>query len=312
MSAVVGALAGLGVGAGLAVAASRTPWARRPTLVDRIGPHLADADASRRLLVETQTRTPFPTLERLFAPAIADGVRVLERTLGGAASVRRRLDRLGTGQTLDGFRVEQLAWGALGAAAGIGWGLLLLASGRAMPLLALAVFAALGALAGVLARDQRLTAQARRREERMLAEFPTVAEMLALCVAAGEGPVAALDRVAALSTGETSRELARTVADGRADGSVVRALERLAARTGVAPVARFADAMAVALERGTPLADVLRAQAVDAREAGRRALIEAAARKEIAMMVPVVFLVMPVSVIFLLFPGFVGLSLDAP
>jgi hypothetical protein len=30
------------------------------------------------------------------------------------------------------------------------------------------------------------------------------------------------------------------------------------------------------------------------------------------MMVPVVFLVMPVSVVFLLFPGFVGLSLDAP
>ena len=312
MSALAGALTGLGVGVGVAVVAARSPWVRRPTLVDRIGPHLADAEASRRLLIETETRTPFPTLERLLAPALADGVRVLERALGGAASVRRRLDRLGTGQTLDAFRVEQLAWGALGAAAGVGWALLLLASGRALPLLVLGAFAALGAMGGVLARDHRLTAQARRREERMLAEFPTVAEMLALCVSAGEGPVAALERVAVLSTGETSRELGRTVADGRADGSVVRALERLAARTGVVPVARFADAMAVALERGTPLAEVLRAQAVDAREAGRRALIEAAARKEIAMMVPVVFLVMPVSVVFLLFPGFVGLSLDAP
>lgn len=62
------------------------------------------------------------------------------------------------------------------------------------------------------------------------------------------------------------------------------------------------------LERGTPLAEVLRAQAVDVREAGKRALLEAGGRKEIAMMVPVVFLVLPVTVLFALFPGFFGFS----
>ena len=51
--------------------------------------------------------------------------------------------------------------------------------------------------AGVLARDQHLTSQVKTRERRMLAEFPTVAELLALAVAAGESPVAALDRVSA-------------------------------------------------------------------------------------------------------------------
>ena len=35
-----------------------------------------------------------------------------------------------------------------------------------------------------------------------------------------------------------------------------------------------------------PLADVLHAQAADVREAGRRELIEIAARKEVVMMVP--------------------------
>jgi tight adherence protein C len=64
--------------------------------------------------------------------------------------------------------------------------------------------------------------------------------------------------------------------------------------------------MSVAIERGTPLADVLRAQAVDVREAGKRALLEAGGRKEIAMIVPVVFLVLPVTVLFALFPGFLG------
>ena len=45
------------------------------------------------------------------------------------------------------------------------------------------------------------------------------------------------------------------------------------------------------------------------REAGRRALIESGARKEVLMMVPVVFLVLPVTVLFAFWPGFIGLTL---
>jgi tight adherence protein C len=73
-------------------------------------------------------------------------------------------------------------------------------------------------------------------------------------------------------------------------------------------LARFVDGVAIAVERGTPLAEVLRAQAVDVREAGKRSLLEAGGRKEIAMMVPVVFLVLPITVLFALFPGFFGFS----
>ena len=77
-------------------------------------------------------------------------------------------------------------------------------------------------------------------------------------------------------------------------------------------VSRFAEGIAIAVERGTPLADVLHAQAADVREAGRAALIEAGARKEVLMMVPVVFLVLPVTVVFAFWPGLVGLRLVTP
>ena len=146
----------------------------------------------------------------------------------------------------------------------------------------------------------------------MLAEFPTIAELLALSVAAGEGAVGALERVTKLSRGELSRELGRALADARAGASLVNALEGMAARTSLPALARFVDGMAIAVERGTPLADVLRAQAMDVREQGRRALLEAGGRKEIAMLVPVVFLVLPVTVVFALFPGFYNLSLSVP
>jgi len=166
-------------------------------------------------------------------------------------------------------------------------------------------------LGGVLGRDRYLTQQVARREERMLEEFPTVAELLALAVTAGEGPVGALERVNRLSGGELSRELGRALAEARAGVGLVQSLGGIAARTSLAPLARFVDGVAVAVERGTPLAEVLRAQAVDVREAGKRQLLERAGRKEIAMMVPVVFLVLPVTILFALFPGFYGLSLVA-
>jgi tight adherence protein C len=81
------------------------------------------------------------------------------------------------------------------------------------------------------------------------------------------------------------------------------ALERLADRASLSAVRRFADGVAVAVDRGTPLADVLRAQAQDVRDARQRALMEAGGRKEVLMMVPVVFLILPVTVAFAVFPG---------
>ena len=103
------------------------------------------------------------------------------------------------------------------------------------------------------------------------------------------------------------QELAETLGRARAGTPLVEALQGLVERTSLAPLARFVDGLVVALERGTPLAEVLRAQAADVREAGKRELLDSGGRKEIAMMVPVVFLVLPVTVLFALFPGLISI-----
>ena len=59
----------------------------------------------------------------------------------------------------------------------------------------LVVLVAVCGLVGVLARDWALTRELRARESRMLTELPTIAELLALAVGAGEGAVGALERV---------------------------------------------------------------------------------------------------------------------
>ena len=110
----------------------------------------------------------------------------------------------------------------------------------------------------------------------------------------------------------TGTELARVLAQVRTGTPIARAFDELATRSGLAVVSRFAEGIAIAVERGTPLADVLHAQAGDVREAGRRALFESGARREVLMMVPVVFLVLPVVVVFAFWPGLVGLRLVVP
>jgi len=305
------ALLGLTAGLGLATIWNRWPRLRQPTLVDRVAPYLADRNRPSRLLLERHTVTPFPTLERLLRPWLRDQARTLDRALGGGGSVARRLDQLGRPLTLETFRLEQLGWGAAGAVAALLAGVAL-GGAQARVFVPALVLGTIGFVVGVMVRDRALTRELLRRRARILAEFPALVELLALSVAAGEGAAAAIERVAARGHGELVEELRRALADVRAGASLVAALQRMADRTDLTEVHRFVDGLAVAVERGTPLADVIRAQAADAREAGRRSLIESGGRKEIAMMVPVVFLVLPVSVVFALFPGFYGLSLTSP
>jgi tight adherence protein C len=314
-SAAAGALVGLAFGGGVALAVARAPIFRRPTLIDRLAPYLRDSPIPSRLLARDRTVTPFPTLERVLRPVLSQlsqGVGIVERLLGGGASVRRRLDQAGREITQEQFRAEQVVWGAAALLAALVLSVVLLANGATDQPVALLILCAIAAISGVLVRDRALTREVRERERRMLAEFPTIAELLALSVAAGEGAVGALERVTTLSSGELARELGRALADARAGASLVEALERMADRTNLVVLVRFVDGVAIAVERGTPLADVLRAQASDVREAAKRALLEAGGRKEIAMMVPVVFLILPVTVVFALYPGFFALSLSTP
>jgi tight adherence protein C len=247
----------------------------------------------------------------VFGPLLRRAAELVERVLGGSASIARRLERARLPMSVHDFRISQTLWGlvAFAVVAVPSAALALRSPERAMPLL---VMCACAFALGVLLRENRLTAQVTRRERRILEEFPTVAELLALAVAAGESPVAALDRVVRRTRGELSADLRDVLAEVRTGTPITRAFDDLATRSGLPAVSRFAEGIAIAVERGTPLADVLHAQAGDVREAGRRALIESGARREVLMMVPVVFLVLPTVVVFAFWPGLVGLRLVVP
>jgi tight adherence protein C len=300
-------LLGLTAAAGLVLVATYAPPFRSVRLVDRLAPYVHDTPPPSRLL-DTAAETGLLTAaRRVFGPVIGDGARLVDRVLGGRGAVRRRLDALATDATVEDFRVEQVVWGGLGLLSGAVVALLgsILAGG--LNVLSAALLCVAGLVGGVLGRDWWLSQQVQRRETVLLAEFPVVAELLALAVTAGESPTGAIARVARLSGGELARELGAALGRARAGLPLTEALRQVADRTSLDALARFIDGLLVAIERGTPLAEVLRAQAADVREAGKRQLLEAGGRKEIAMMVPVVFLVLPVTVLFALFPGLISI-----
>jgi tight adherence protein C len=297
----------LGAGLGVVLAAGcllvfvGLPANRRPGLEARLAPYLRDTARPSRLLALGRDSSSAGLL-LLLGPVIDDLGRGVERLLGGATSVRRRLQRAGQRPDVEGFRAEQVVWGVGGGVVGLVLATLIwVKEGGSVIRLVLLVFCAVGI--GIVLRDQLLTMSANKRERQMLAEFPTVAELLALAVGAGEGATGALERVCRLSRGELAGELRQCLADARAGANLPTALQGLADRTGLASLARFVDGIVVAVERGTPLADVLRSQAQDVREAGRRSVMEEGGKKEIAMMIPVVFLVLPVTVLFAIYPG---------
>lgn len=295
-----GGTLGLLLAAGLILVWVGLPRHRQVSLTDRIEPYLDRAPRRSRLLALDD---PQPWgLTDILRPLTARLGRALDRTLGGADSVRARQQRAGLPVDVDGFRVQQVLWGCLFAALAValatGWWWL-----RGASVVALAILVGCAWLGGVVVRDTLLSRSAQRRERQIMAEFPSVAELLALSITAGEGTAQALERVARLSRGELAAELDLCLAEARLGAGLPEALGGLSQRTGLPAVARFTDGLVVALQRGTPLGEVLRAQAADAREAARQDLIEQGGKKEISMMVPVVFLVLPVTVLFAVYPG---------
>ncbi len=303
----LGAAIGLLGGLGLALVATHLA-ARRPRLTDRVAPYLR-APAREPGARPTPPRTPIGTVERLLAPVMADAVRWVARLGSPTAELERRLVRAGGHTSLERCRAEQVVAAVLGTASGLAAALLLVA-GRGVPVVVALVLVLSGGLGGLVLHDQLLTQRVRARERQILTELPTLAELLALGVGAGEGVRASLERVTTVSSGPLSEEFRTLLSVTHVGVPLTTALEQLADRTGVAELARFAEAIAVAVDRGTPLAEVLRAQAQDVREADRRALMETGGRKEVAMMIPVVFLILPVTVVFAVFPGLWALRLD--
>lgn len=295
-------LCGAMLGLGLWSLVSLAPRLSRPRLSDRVAPYVLDVSAEARLYVGRRSTDPVPVLGALFAPLFNRAAAMLSAVLGGRETITMRLRQSGSTKTLQQFRSEQLFWALIGFALGV-FAVVAVPQVSQAPLVARLVLPFLAVVCGGYARDIALQRAAKARMLRMEGELPTVLEFLTLSLAAGEGILDSLRRVSASSSGELSGELAGVISEVRVGVPLAESLQRLSQRLQLAPLTRCVDQIASALERGSPLAEVLRAQAQDAREETKRRLLEIVGKKEVAMLVPLVFLILPLTVVFAIFPG---------
>jgi tight adherence protein C len=294
-------LLGLIASAGIVLFVSGLPVFRQRTITDRVDPYVLGSEPLASVGPKVHSR-----LAR-----VADG---LARRLFGSptSSLDQRLASAGLTADADAFRLQQMTWGLGASVVVLAMWAATLAIGlrfdaRVIPLLTVLCF-----VTGFLARDWWLGRQIERRRNALREALPTAIDLLTLSIMGGESVPAAFARTSAALPGIVAEEFGAVVADIRSGATVVDALDAMGRRIPDSQVSRFIDALCIGIEKGAPLAETLRAQADDGREARRRELLESAGRREILMLVPVVFLIMPVVVLFALWPGLVTLDLLVP
>jgi tight adherence protein C len=135
--------------------------------------------------------------------------------------------------------------------------------------------------------------------------------MLTLSLSAGETPLSAITRISLRSSGLLAAEFGRVTESVRAGISFQESLDGLGRRVDSVAIRRFVDSLVTAMLRGAPLIEVLQRHAAEARQNQRNILMDKAGKAEVSMMIPVVFLILPISVLFALWPSLTHLNLFA-
>lgn len=226
--------------------------------------------------------------------------------LPGKDSIILRLQRLGkeNPEDYENFRIAQMAYCSIPV---LTLSALFLTSviGYSTYVLVLIISDA----AILVVTDRSLSKKCRKKVNDIEDEFPAIVEMLTLSVGAGESPASSLKRIANRADGHLAKEFRGLVGDLERGAPLTSALDLMSQRVQSENLRRFVDSLIISISRGTPLVETLAHSANEARNRERIKLMTAAGKSEISMMIPVVFLILPISILFALFPSLTNLNL---
>ncbi|GAC1364631.1 MAG: hypothetical protein NVSMB32_07370 [Actinomycetota bacterium] len=240
------------------------------------------------------------TLRQLFGPLVLSLADRFGRLLdaGSDEALRLQLRRAGFASlTPEEYRVRQLASAGAGTAAGIALGVLVGGSAALALLLG-----ALGLVIGATRWRSRLDRAMASRRERLRIELYTVNQLLAMHIKTGGGPIQATQRIVQRGSGVVVEELAealRMVAGGMPPPE---AFTRAAELTAEPQAARTYTLLAAGAERGADVAGALLAFSEDIRDDRREDLKKSATRRRATMLIPIIALLAPVMLLFILAP----------
>ena len=223
-------------------------------------------------------------------------------------SIRERLQQLGKNSDLDYeyFRIAQMT-----AVVVLNLILLVTALFFSIPLIGTLLLASLAALLAVYLSEENLKRRVRRRTVEIESEFPAIIEILTLAIAAGESPASALKRISNRAHGHFAQSIRALVSDVEQGRSLISALDAMGRSIESESIRRFTDSLVISMSRGSSMIETLEHAVEESRNQSRVTLIEAASKSEVSMLIPVVFLILPISILFALYPSLANLNLFA-
>ncbi len=247
------------------------------------------------------TRAHATRLRRLTAPLARLALLLGPRTNVDSVARELRAAGLAPRTSVEDVLAARVAASALG----LGAGALIGASvGTARGIVAAAALAVIGYLAvGVPVR-----LLARRRRARISPALPDALDLLCVCVEAGLGLDAALQKVTAELDGPLADEFELTLAEIRIGVARQQALENLVARTNVPELAVVVNAILLADRQGSPLGRTLTIQAAESRTRRQIAAENEANKAPVKMLFPTVLLIFPALFIVVLGPALLTIA----
>jgi tight adherence protein C len=162
------------------------------------------------------------------------------------------------------------------------------------------------AAAGVILPGFLLSKAATRRAERIDQELPHFVDQLALVIEAGMSFDAAVNYLVDAHEGALAEEMRRVLTELRVGESRREAIRNFARRVGSEDATAFANAVLASDQLGSPLSEILRAQASDLRHRRQTYAEERAQKAPVKMLLPMAIFILPVMFVLILAPAFLG------
>ncbi|MFD2365561.1 type II secretion system F family protein [Pseudoduganella sp. GCM10020061] len=180
--------------------------------------------------------------------------------------------------------------------------------GSPMSPMALLMNILLAALVGCYLPNFALSIKLRARKRELFENFPDAADLMLVCVEAGQGLDAALVRVTEelkMKSRALAEELHLTNLEMRAGASREQSLRHLALRTGLDEIATFATMLTQSDRFGTSIGESLRVFSDDLRHKRQILAEELAAKIPTKMLLPLVLFVFPSIIMIILGPAII-------
>ena len=138
-------------------------------------------------------------------------------------------------------------------------------------------------------------------------ELPDFTQALGLLLANGLPVNVALGWLTPRTTGEIGEIFRYFIAELELGADPVELLHELAKHPN-AGLAELASKLSVAITRGAPISSQVMAHAQSSRSALQRRLLRQAGSNETKMLIPIIFFILPITVLFAIFPSLLVLG----